>query len=116
MKAIYDDRTDTLFVRFADEPMVESKEVSADVIFDYDAEGRIVGFELLDASNRVSRSADLDDDPFAEFTEWGGDVDRNAYEKLSMRLPRSAKSPIDYNALIKNTMKRFPNIRAYLAK
>jgi hypothetical protein len=33
-----------------------------------------------------------------------------------MRLPWSVKSPIDYNALIKNTMKRFPNIRAYLAK
>jgi uncharacterized protein YuzE len=37
--------------------VLDSAEVAPDVVFDYDAEGRIVGIELLDA--RAQLSADL---------------------------------------------------------
>jgi uncharacterized protein YuzE len=52
MKTLYDAEADALYVRFADAPVVESEEVSEGVVFDLDADGRIVAIEVLDASNR----------------------------------------------------------------
>ena len=37
------------YIRFSSAKVLESEEVSPDVVFDFDAEGRIVGIELLDA-------------------------------------------------------------------
>jgi uncharacterized protein YuzE len=45
------------YIRFSREKVLESAEVAPDVVFDYDAQGRIVGIELLDA--RAQLSADL---------------------------------------------------------
>ena len=45
------------YIRLSREKVLESAEVAPDVVFDYDAEGRIVGIELLDA--RAQLSADL---------------------------------------------------------
>jgi uncharacterized protein YuzE len=59
MRTIYDERTDSLFVRLADTPVDESEEVSPGVVIDYDAEGRIVAIEILTASKNVSGKAVL---------------------------------------------------------
>jgi uncharacterized protein YuzE len=45
------------YIRLSSGKVLESAEVAPDVVFDYDAEGRIVGIELLDA--RAQLSADL---------------------------------------------------------
>ena len=54
MKATYDPRTDTLTLVLRDAPVAESDEDKPGVILDYDAEGNLVGIEVLDASHRVS--------------------------------------------------------------
>jgi uncharacterized protein YuzE len=59
MKTIYDPEVDALYVRFADTPVVESEEVSDGVVLDYDADGRIVAIELLDATKHVSAGAKM---------------------------------------------------------
>ena len=45
------------YIRLSGGDVLESSEVIPNVVFDYDAEGRIVGIELLDA--RAQLSADL---------------------------------------------------------
>jgi uncharacterized protein YuzE len=59
MKAKYDADTDALYVRFTEAPVIESEEVRPGVMFDYDADGRIVALEILDASEHLSGGADL---------------------------------------------------------
>ena len=59
MKTIYDPQTDALYVRFADAPVVESEEVSDGVVLDFDAEGRIVASELLEARKHLAAGAKL---------------------------------------------------------
>ena len=57
MKTTYDPEADALYVRFADASIVESEEVADGVVLDFDAEGRIVAIELLDASKHVAAGA-----------------------------------------------------------
>jgi len=57
MKTIYDSEADALYVRFADATIAESEEVSDGVVLDFDAEGRIVAIELLEASKHISAGA-----------------------------------------------------------
>lgn len=45
------------YIRLSGGDILESAEVAPNVIFDYDAEGRIVGIELLDA--RAQLAAEL---------------------------------------------------------
>jgi uncharacterized protein YuzE len=59
MKTTYDREIDALYVRFADTPVIESEEVAAGVVLDFDADGRIVAIELLDASKHVAAGAKL---------------------------------------------------------
>ncbi|MGE3871037.1 MAG: DUF2283 domain-containing protein [Pseudorhodoplanes sp.] len=42
------------YIRLSQEKIIESAEVSPDIVFDYDAEGRIVGIEVLDAKTHLS--------------------------------------------------------------
>lgn len=42
------------YIRLLRGDILESAEVAPDVVFDYDAEGRIVGIELLDARAQLS--------------------------------------------------------------
>jgi len=44
------------YIRLSQEKIIESAEVSPDIVFDYDAEGRIVGIEVLDAKTHLSPS------------------------------------------------------------
>jgi uncharacterized protein YuzE len=57
MKTTYDPAADALYVRFADAHVIESEEVADGVVLDFDAEGRIVAIELLDASKHVTAGA-----------------------------------------------------------
>ena len=57
MKTLYDPKSDALYVRFADASVVESEEVADGLVLDFDAEGRIVAIELLDASKHVAAGA-----------------------------------------------------------
>jgi uncharacterized protein YuzE len=59
VKSRYDAKTDALYVRFADAPVVESEEVHPGLVLDFDAAGRIVAVEILDASEHLSTGADL---------------------------------------------------------
>ncbi|WP_324667948.1 DUF2283 domain-containing protein [Geochorda subterranea] len=54
MRVTYDARTDTLTIILRDAPVSESDEDKPGVILDYDADGNLVGLEILDASRRVS--------------------------------------------------------------
>jgi len=54
MRTVYDSDADALYVRFADAPVVESEDVADGVVLDFDAEGRIVAIEVLDASKHLA--------------------------------------------------------------
>lgn len=54
MKITYDPGTDTLTVVLKDTPVAESDEDKPGVILDFDDQGDVVGFEILDASRRVT--------------------------------------------------------------
>jgi uncharacterized protein YuzE len=53
MKVIYDPRVDILRILFNNKPIEESDEDKPGIILDYDADGGIVGLEILDASKRI---------------------------------------------------------------
>jgi uncharacterized protein YuzE len=53
MKLNYHADTDSLYIDLADRPSAESREVSAGVVLDYDADGRLVGIDIDNASNQV---------------------------------------------------------------
>ncbi|WP_332685989.1 DUF2283 domain-containing protein [Bosea sp. (in: a-proteobacteria)] len=59
MKTHYDAETDALYLRFAEAPVSESEEVRPGIVFDFDADGRIVAVEILDASEHLASGADL---------------------------------------------------------
>jgi uncharacterized protein YuzE len=59
MKNSYDKEADALFVRFSDEVIIESEQVSPGVMFDFDQAGKIVGFEILNASKKLSGAVAL---------------------------------------------------------
>jgi uncharacterized protein YuzE len=53
MKISYDPEVDVLSVLFNDSPIEESDEERPGLILDFDAEGNVVGIEVLNASMRV---------------------------------------------------------------
>jgi uncharacterized protein YuzE len=54
VKITYDPDTDTLTVILKDAPVAESDEDKPGVILDFDDQGDVVSFEILDASQRVT--------------------------------------------------------------
>ena len=54
MKINYDASADVLRILFSDAEIEESDEDKPGIIIDYDAEGNVVGMEILDASRRVT--------------------------------------------------------------
>jgi uncharacterized protein YuzE len=53
MKVKYDPGLDILRLRLNNAPIEESDELRPGTIIDYDAEGNIIGIEILDASLRM---------------------------------------------------------------
>jgi len=45
----YDPEANAAYIRFSPQAVEESEEVSDGIVIDFDAEGRIVGLEVLDA-------------------------------------------------------------------
>ena len=57
MKISFDSQVDALYIRFVDQPAeVTTQRLSEDVAINYAPDGRIVGIEILDASDYVFRS------------------------------------------------------------
>ena len=53
MKLNYFPDTDSLYIEFAEQVSVESREVSEGVVIDYDARGNLVGIDIDNASTKV---------------------------------------------------------------
>jgi len=60
MKIDYDQASDILSMLLSSAPVEESDEVKPGVILDYDAEGNVVGIEILDASRRMENPASVE--------------------------------------------------------
>jgi uncharacterized protein YuzE len=53
MRLKIDKENDALYFRLDEESIVESEEVEKGVILDYDAQGKVVGIEILNLSTRM---------------------------------------------------------------
>ena len=53
MRVRVDHAADAVYLNLTDRRIEESEEVAEGVVVDYDADGRIVGIEVLDASRRT---------------------------------------------------------------
>jgi uncharacterized protein YuzE len=51
----YDPASDAAYIRFSEAAIIESEEVSPGVVLDFDADGRIVALEVLQAASRLPR-------------------------------------------------------------
>jgi uncharacterized protein YuzE len=60
MKVVYDAETDILRIVLTDVPIEESNEDTSGIILDYDADGNVVGLEVLRASTRVKNPRALE--------------------------------------------------------
>ncbi len=53
MKITYDKEADAMYIRFSDASFGKNKIIDDNTILDLDAEGKIIGIELLDVSKRM---------------------------------------------------------------
>ena len=53
MKLEFDAQADAVYLELTDVEVEESKEIQPGIIVDYDAEGRIIGIEVLYVSKRA---------------------------------------------------------------
>ncbi|MDA0790267.1 MAG: DUF2283 domain-containing protein [Proteobacteria bacterium] len=53
MKMKYFKDTDSLYIDLSENPSSESTEISEGVVLDYDKEGKLVGIDIDNASNKV---------------------------------------------------------------
>ena len=53
MKLNYYPETDSLYIDLSEKTSVESKEISAGIVLDYDADGNLVGIDIDNASSKV---------------------------------------------------------------
>jgi YD repeat-containing protein len=59
MRVRVDQGADAVYLNLTDRLIRDSEEVAEGIVVDYDAEGRIVGIEILDASKRTDDPAVL---------------------------------------------------------
>ena len=59
MRTTYDPEADALFVWFGPEGTgsANTEEVAPGIMLDFDIEGRVIGIEVLDVSERMARKA-----------------------------------------------------------
>jgi len=53
MKISYYPDTDSLYIDLSEQPSAESREISEGMVLDYDAQGRLVGIDIDNASHKV---------------------------------------------------------------
>lgn len=49
----YYPETDSLYINLSERPSIESQEISEGILLDYDANGKLVGIDIDNASNKV---------------------------------------------------------------
>lgn len=59
MKAQYDPQADALYIRLAPGEVTDSDEVRPGVVLDLDANGRVLGIEMLDVSQRTANPREM---------------------------------------------------------
>lgn len=59
MKIEYDPKADAMYIRLLVGTVAESDEVRPGVVFDFDADGRVLGIEMLDVSKRTDNPREL---------------------------------------------------------
>ena len=59
MKIEYDLQADAMYIRLRAGTVVESEEIRPGVVFDYDVEGKVLGIEMLDMSERTDNPREL---------------------------------------------------------
>ncbi len=55
MRIHYDRSQDALYLRFSENPYLQSEEVKEGIILDYSESGEIIGIEILEVSKNLSR-------------------------------------------------------------
>ena len=55
MRIRYDAKVDALYLRLDDSKVVESEEVKAGIVLDFNARKQVVGIEVLDLKRRVPK-------------------------------------------------------------
>ena len=60
MKMSYDPQIDAAYIRLADGLAIEGQEVAPGIVLDFDAEGRVLGIEVLHASTTLAPGAMAD--------------------------------------------------------
>lgn len=55
MKVSYDREVDILYIKLTDAPIEESDEEKPGFVIDYDANGSVVGIEIMNASKSVTK-------------------------------------------------------------
>jgi len=53
----YDAASDAAYLRFSDETVAKSEEVSPGLVVDFDSQGRLVALEILQAGRRLPKDA-----------------------------------------------------------
>lgn len=53
MKITYDPKTDAVYIQFQEGEYDISKEISEGIILDYTEEGKVMGIEILEASQKM---------------------------------------------------------------
>ena len=59
MKIQYDQQADVMYIRLRAGTVVESEEIRPGIVFDYDVEGKVLGIEMLDVSERTDNPREL---------------------------------------------------------
>jgi len=59
MKIEYDRHADVMYIRLLAGTVVESDEVRPGVVLDFDADGKVLGIEMLDVSERIDNPREL---------------------------------------------------------
>ena len=87
MRIAYDAEVDILTIDFQSKRIIESAEVIPDVIADFDSDGRLVGFEIMDASKITDLSQVM-----IFMSQWGKEdriLDANGVLSVKPRLAKS---------------------------
>ncbi|MEK0434024.1 MAG: hypothetical protein RL369_73 [Pseudomonadota bacterium] len=59
MKIEYDQQADAMYIRLRAGKVIESEEVRPGVVLDFDAQGQVLGIEMLDVSQRTDNPREL---------------------------------------------------------
>ena len=59
MKLHFDEKADALYLRLDDAPVIDSQEVSAGIVLDFNDRSQVVGIEVLDLNGSAISSPDL---------------------------------------------------------